>query len=84
VKKGVTLIETLIVLVIASLIMPFLFRMITISFNDTQSELANRANLNKDLSFVLEKDREFINKGHGNVSVVVSGQIIEELVLIGE
>jgi len=87
-RKGVTLIETMIVLVLAGIIMPFLFRMITITFDSVSAELNSRRLLKEDMSFVLEKEKQaliVINSAERNIKYFVEkGKAINNLVIIGE
>ncbi|MDD4526839.1 MAG: prepilin-type N-terminal cleavage/methylation domain-containing protein [Candidatus Margulisbacteria bacterium] len=87
-RKGVTLIETMIVLVLAGIIMPFLFRMITITFDSVSAELNSRRLVKEDMSFVLEKEKQaliVINTEDSNIKYFVKkGKAINNLVIIGE
>lgn len=92
-KKGVTLLETLIVLVLAGIIMPFLFRMITLTFEIVGAEIKTRKNLKDDLVYVLEKQKSHSHpKSHSHVGgnpeyinyFVKKGKTIEKMVVIGE
>ncbi|GEM_PF-6017710 len=85
-RKGITLLETLIVLTLSAFILPFLFRMISTTFIVVREELDSRNKLKKDLAFVLEKERVltsisasenikyFVKKGEAGVEMVILGE----------
>ncbi len=88
-RKGVTLLETLIVLFLAGIIMPFLFRMISTTFEVVGSELSSRQGLKDDLTFVLENDRKYtkdfsVAEGSTANYFIKDGKTIKRLVILGE
>jgi prepilin-type N-terminal cleavage/methylation domain-containing protein len=89
-KKGVTLLETLIVLFLAGIIMPFLFKMISTTFEVVDTELRNRQGLKEDLTFVLENDKKYIKDLSSSSSssthnyFIKEGMIVKRLVILGE
>lgn len=87
-KKGVTLLETLIVLFLAGIIMPFLFKMISTTFEVVDTELRNRQGLKEDLTFVLENDKKYIKDWSSSSSThnyfIKEGKIVKRLVILGE
>lgn len=88
-KKGVTLLETLIVLFLAGIIMPFLFKMISTTFEVVGTELRNRQELKDDLTFVLGNDKKQIKdllseEAATHNYFIKEGKIVKRLVILGE
>lgn len=87
-RKGVTLLETLIVLFLAGIIMPFLFKMISLTFEVVGSELSSRQGLKEDLAFVLKNDKKFTNDySREEVTkdkyLIKEGKIVKRLIILG-
>ncbi len=87
-RKGVTLLETLIVIALAGIIMPFLFRMVTVTFDVVRVELDSRQSAKADLTMVLQKERQYIDSLSSDSErgqyFVKKGKIVDHLVILGE
>lgn len=87
-RKGVTLLETLIVLFLAGIIMPFLFSMISTTFEVVGAELSSRQGLKEDLIFVLENDNKYMKESSEGVSTenyfTKEGKTVKRLVILGD
>ncbi len=85
-RKGVTLLELLIVLFLAGIIMPFLFRMITVTYSVLVEELRVRSVLKEDLDFVLNKQETYLRDEIYSSNMeyyIVSGSVVESMVIMG-